>query len=201
MVRLASPLRSVTAAALAAGFAVLATACSDMRPLDPRQPTRAAAADVSALAVGPSVVDPNLAVRTVVDNNLDSPVSFVFIGPNDMLVTEKVSGRVKRVVNGVVQGTVLDLPVNSASERGLLGIALDPQFPADPAVYLYWTESSTGADDGDLANVPLRGNRVDRFLLNGSTLTMARNRIKLRSYQADAGQPLRGNHNGGVVRA
>ena len=48
----------------------------------------------------------------------------------------------KRVVNGVVQSpAVLDLAVNSGSERGLLGIALHPDFPATPHVYLYWTES------------------------------------------------------------
>src|SRR5947207_1747150 len=89
--------------------------------------------------VAPSVVDPNLAVRKAAFG-LDQPTSMVFIGANDMLVLEKVSGKVKRVVNNVVQATpVLDLPVNSAVERGLLGIALHPNFPANPGVYLYWT--------------------------------------------------------------
>jgi glucose/arabinose dehydrogenase len=94
----------------------------------------------------------------------------------------------------------LDLAVNSASERGLLGVALHPRFPATPFVYLYWTESSTGADSAALADVPLLGNRIDRFVWNGSTLTFDRNMIKLRAFQADPGQPLRGNHNGGVIR-
>jgi len=123
-----------------------------------------------------------------------------FLGADDILVLEKASGRVLRVVNGVIQGAVLDLAVNSASERGLLGIALHPDFPANPGVYLYWTESSTGADDAALANVPLLGNRVDRYLWNGSTLAFDRNLIRLHAFQADAGQPLRGNHNGGVVK-
>ncbi len=48
--------------------------------------------------------------------------------------------------------------------------------------------------------MPLLGNRVDRFRWNGSTLTFDRNLIRLRAFQADAGQPLRGNHNGGVIR-
>src|ERR687892_93682 len=82
-----------------------------------------------------------------------------------------------RVLEGVVQGAVLDLAVNAASERGLLGIALHPDFPANPGVYLYWTESSTGADSGNLADVPLLGNRVDRFVWNGSTLALDRNLI------------------------
>jgi glucose/arabinose dehydrogenase len=49
--------------------------------------------------------------------------------------------------------------------------------------------------------VPLLGNRVDRFVWNGSTLTYDRNLIKLHAFQNDAtnGTP-RGNHNGGVIR-
>jgi len=147
----------------------------------------------------PSVVDPNLAVRTVV-SGLTTPIHLAFLGPADMLVLEKNTGLVRRVTGGVAQGTVLDLAVNFASERGLLSIALHPEFPANPGVYLYWTESTTGADSGNLADVPLLGNRVDRFVWNGSTLTFDDNLIRLRAFQADAGQPLRGNHNGGVLR-
>ena len=68
-----------------------------------------------------------------------SPRAMAFIGPNDFLVLEKNTGAVKRVTNGVVQGTVADLSVNFGSERGLLGIALHPGFPMNPGVYLYWT--------------------------------------------------------------
>jgi aldose sugar dehydrogenase len=147
----------------------------------------------------PAVVDPDLAVRTVV-SGLDQPTSIAFLGPNDMLVLEKATGKVQRVVNGAVQSTVLDLAVNSASERGLLGIALHPHFFVTGRVYLFWSESTTGADSTDLATVPLLGNRVDRYFWNGSTLTFDRNIIRLRAFQADAGQPLRGNHDGGVLR-
>ncbi len=153
----------------------------------------------SAQAPAPTVVDPNLAVRTVV-SGLNQPTTMAFIGANDIFVLEKASGKVQRVVNGAIQGTVLDLPVNSASERGLLGIALHPNFPANPGVYLYWTESSTGADSTNLADVALLGNRVDRFIWNGSSLTLDRNMIRLHAFQADAGQPLRGNHNGGIIK-
>lgn len=146
----------------------------------------------------PSVVDPDLVVRTVV-SGLSQPTTMAFIGNNDFLVLEKASGKVQRVTNGTVAGTVLDLHVNSASERGLLGIALHPKFPQTPYVYLYWTESTTGADSTDLGAVGLLGNRVDRFIWNGTSLQQERNIIKLRSYQADFGQPLRANHNGGVL--
>lgn len=148
----------------------------------------------------PSLVDPNLRVRTLVEN-LDQPTSMAFLGANDLFVLEKATGKVQRVTNGVVAPTPpLDLAVNSASERGLLGIALHPNFPSNPGVYLYWTESSTGADSNQLADVPLLGNRVDRFVWNGSTLVHESNLIQLRAFQQDSGQPLRGNHDGGVIR-
>jgi glucose/arabinose dehydrogenase len=81
-----------------------------------------------------------------------------FIGPDDLLVLEKSSGKVKRVQlqrddNGQVVGqtvtTALDLDVNSVGERGLLGIALHPNFPTNPGVYLYWTCRSKSPLDAD----------------------------------------------------
>jgi glucose/arabinose dehydrogenase len=145
------------------------------------------------------MLHPLLAVRPVV-SGLVAPTSMAFLGANDLLVLEKSTGLVKRVTSGAVAGTALDLAVNSASERGLLGIALHPRFPVAPFVYLYWTESSTGADTTVIGDVPLLGNRVDRFIWNGSTLTQERNLIRLRAFQADANQPQRGNHDGGVIR-
>ena len=160
--------------------------------------------DCCLRAKSPSLVDSNLRVRTVVEN-LDQPTTTAFLGPNDFFVLEKATGQVKRVVNGVVQSTVLDLAVNSGSERGLLGIALHPNFPATPQVYLYWTESTTGADTTVLSETPLLGNRVDRFVWNGSTLTLDRNIIQLRALQPPfAAEPTpaagRGNHDGGVIK-
>jgi glucose/arabinose dehydrogenase len=157
-----------------------------------------AAGGASAQA-GPTVIDRNLEVRTAA-SGLTTPVSLAFLGDGDMFVLEKDTGKVKRVVDGTVDGTVLDLAVNFASERGLLGIALHPRFASNGFVYLYWTESTTGADSDVLSNVPLLGNRVDRFHWDGSSLTFDRNLIRLRALQEDANQPARGNHNGGVLR-
>ena len=180
-------------------------------------------------AAGPSMTDPNLGVRTHVAD-LVTPISMAFIGPNDLLVLEKNTGQIKRVVDSVVQGTVLDLGVNFSSERGLLGIALHPQFPQNPGIYLFWTCQSAAppsdpffpseqecsdatmfaADTEDILKVPLLGNRVDRFEWNGSTLTYDGNLIKLLAFQndgapvppgqGDESQPPRGNHDGGVLR-
>lgn len=146
----------------------------------------------------PTLVDDNLVVD-VAASGLVTPVSMAFLGPNDMLVLEKNTGKVQRIQNGNVT-TVLDLAVNAASERGLLGIALHPAFPADSGVYLFWTESLSGVDSTDVLDVPVLGNRVDRFEWDGSVLTFDENLIELRAFQADEGQPARGNHNGGVIR-
>ena len=152
----------------------------------------------------PVVLDPNLAVRTVV-GGLDQPTSMAFLGPNEFFVLEKATGKVQHVVDGEVAGTVLDLAVNNGSERGLLGIALHPDFADNGQVYLYWTESTTGADTSVLADTPLLGNRVDRFVWDGSTLTQDMNIIKLRALQPPfAAEPTpeagRGNHDGGVIK-
>jgi aldose sugar dehydrogenase len=155
---------------------------------------------VNSPTAGPAMTDSNLSVKTVV-SGLSQPTSMAFIGNNDFFIFEKNTGKVQRVTNGVIQTPPpIDLAVNSGSERGGLGIALHPNFAFNGYVYLYWTESSTGVDTTNLADVALLGNRVDRYIWNGSTLTFDRNLIKLHAFQADANQSLRGNHNGGVLR-
>ena len=158
---------------------------------------------VTAQTTGPTMLHPNLSVRTVV-TGLTQPTTMAFIGENDLLVLEKGTGRVQRVINGDIDSTVLDLAVNFGSERGLLGVALHPDFPSNPGVYLYWTESTTGSDTNVLAETPLLGNRVDRYNWDGSTLSFDRNLIMLRALQpAFAAEPTpaagRGNHDGGVM--
>jgi glucose/arabinose dehydrogenase len=157
-----------------------------------------------AQAQPPEVVDTDLRVRTVV-SGLIEPTTMAFLGRDDFLILEKSTGRVQRIVDGSVHSTVLDLAVNFASERGLLGIALHPDFPWRPAVYLYWTASTTGADTAVLSETPLLGNRVDRFLWDGAALRHDRNIIMLRALQpAFAAEPVpeagRGNHDGGMIK-
>ena len=117
-------------------------------------------------AVAQTLNDARLHVREVV-SGLSTPTAMAFIGLSDILVLQKDDGRVRRVIDGVLQsGAVLDVAVDVASERGLLGIPVHPGFPATPFIYLYYTQSSTA---GDTNGSPL-ANRVYRYTWNGSAL-------------------------------
>ena len=115
-----------------------------------------------------SLKDPKLHLKELV-SGLSQPTAMAFIGLGDILVLQKADGRVRRVINGVLQpGHVLDVAVNDASERGLLGIAIHPNFPSTPFVYLYFTQSDTSNDTSGSAAA--LANRVYRYSWNGSAL-------------------------------
>ncbi|HEX5045402.1 MAG TPA: PQQ-dependent sugar dehydrogenase [Candidatus Polarisedimenticolaceae bacterium] len=114
-------------------------------------------------AVAQSVNDPFLQVQTVV-SGLDAPTTMAFLAPDDFLVLQKNDGRVRRVVGGVLQpGEVLDLPVDSFPDRGLLGIVVDPDFLNRPFVYLFYSEAPA---DGQV----LTAHRVVRYTWDGASL-------------------------------
>src|SRR5215210_4319491 len=113
---------------------------------------------------GPTVNDDTLTVEKVADG-LDFPTSMAFLAPNDILVTEKATGKVMRVTNGFeLPQPVLDVPVASAIERGLLGIAISKQPDGKTYVFLSYTESGNGLDESDADSLvdPL-GNRLYRY--------------------------------------
>jgi aldose sugar dehydrogenase len=112
-----------------------------------------------------SLGDPNLRESTFkLDKIVDGfsrPTGISFLGPNDFLVTEEDTGKVKRVIDGRISQTVLDVDVSTNDSRGLIGI--DSTNVANKTfVFLYFTESSS-KDDGE----PI-GNRLYRYeLING----------------------------------
>ena len=120
---------------------------------------------LAATAQAQTMTDPSLIVTTVVPSGLSQPTTMKFLTLNDFLVLEKATGRVRRVLNNVLQpGFALDVHVNSSSERGMLGIAIAPGTPT--RVFLYYTEAQ-GADGG----TPL-GNRVYRYDWEPATGTL-----------------------------
>src|SRR5438034_5677464 len=76
----------------------------------------------------PSLTDPNLSI-TEITSGLSAPTTMAFIGTDDILVLQKDNGQVRRVIAGVLQpSAVLDVAVDNFSERGMLGIAVHPNF-------------------------------------------------------------------------
>lgn len=73
----------------------------------------------------PMVFDQNLQITQPTTEPLNFPTGIDFLGENDILVIEKNTGQVKRILDGeILNEPVLDVNVASESERGLLGIAI-----------------------------------------------------------------------------
>ncbi|HET8794445.1 MAG TPA: PQQ-dependent sugar dehydrogenase, partial [Nitrososphaeraceae archaeon] len=114
--------------------------------------------------IGPTVKDDKIVVEKVTDG-LDIPTSMAFLGPNDILVTEKETGKVMHIVDGQIQEEpVLDVAVANSIERGLLGIAISKQPDGKTYVFLSYTESGNDEDGSDVEdNVEPAGNRLYRY--------------------------------------
>jgi glucose/arabinose dehydrogenase len=95
----------------------------------------------------PYINDSSLKIEVVVDG-LKHPTTMAFLGQNDILVLEKDNGTVRRILNEtLLSKPLLDVPVASKGERGMLGIAI-ARDETDHHIYvfLYYTESATGKD-------------------------------------------------------
>ena len=96
---------------------------------------------------------------------LYSPVSFDFGPGNRIFVAEKL-GRVRVVVNGRTQPTpFLDISsrVNTYNDRGLTAIAVDPDFPTKPYIYVaYAYDPPETQSSSNLAAPDQGGSRVSR---------------------------------------
>jgi glucose/arabinose dehydrogenase len=102
-------------------------------------------------------------VETPVATGLTDPTAMEFAPNGDLWVLEQ-GGSVKRFRSGSttadVVGNIANLGISSAGERGVLGIAFDPQYATNKAVYLYYTSTT-----------PAIHNRVSRFTVNDTDAT------------------------------
>jgi glucose/arabinose dehydrogenase len=122
-----------------------------------------------------SIEDENLKVEIVVEG-LNNPTGMEFLGTNDILVLERDNGTVKRIVDGQINQTLLDVKVANEHERGMLGMAVAKN-DTTTYVFLYYSESSgeDGSDycphinECDEAYEP-KGNRLYRYELEGDKL-------------------------------
>jgi glucose/arabinose dehydrogenase len=138
---------------------------------------------------GPAIVDPNLKAQ-VITRGLRYPTSMAFLGPNDILVTEKNAGTVRRIVNGTeLQQPLLNASVATYGHRGMLDIAIahhpllfihhrNPNSHHNKAttantteyVFLYYTQAQTHTGDDITEGKQPLGNRLYRYELIGNKL-------------------------------
>jgi glucose/arabinose dehydrogenase len=171
--------RSVVLIGTAALALILAPALVTSAPGSPAAPVSAAPLPTEALPFG--FTDVNVA-------SVPTPVA-VRAMPDGTVVALGKAGTVHLLRGGsLVTPPALTLAgVCSQNERGLLGIAPDPQFTTNGYVYLYYTHVD-GSMPGGCAN------RVSRFTLIGDTINPATELVLVDKISSNAG-----NHNGGDV--
>lgn len=140
---------------------------------------------------GQVLIDPSLKVEPVFSDGLKGPTtSMAFLGPNDILVLEKNTGKVQRILNGNLQEKpLLQANVSTEVELGMLGIAISKNQAGKPFVFLYYSEANSSGT--------VLGNRLYRYELLDDRLV---NPLLLLNLPATS--PIVGhenNHNGGKV--
>jgi glucose/arabinose dehydrogenase len=138
----------------------------------------------------PTLTDSNLKVEQVVEG-LDTPTTMAFLRPNDILVLEKDTGSVKRILNGkLLYQPLLDVNVANSVERCMCGIAISKN-NSTTYVFLYYTEIE-GNDGEDREGREPLANRLYRYQLVNDKLV---NPTLLLDLPATPGP----RHNGGAI--
>jgi glucose/arabinose dehydrogenase len=104
------------------------------------------------------------------------------IAPDGRVFVSEQAGNLRVVKNGVLLSTpFVTIAVNSSGERGLLGVALDPNFASNQFVYVYHTTST-----------PPIHNHIVRYTANGDVAVIG---SEVPLFELDNLGPT--NHNGG----
>jgi glucose/arabinose dehydrogenase len=113
-------------------------------------PARPVGLTVNPVGAGPFIYDTaegvNISLR-VVARGLNHPWSMAWLPDGSALITEKNSGTIRRLVDDKLQdGTVAGAPQGAIISRykGLLDIALHPDFANEPWVYMSYNKSLPG---------------------------------------------------------
>jgi glucose/arabinose dehydrogenase len=138
-------------------------------------------------ARGAATLPPNFA-RSQVVGGLASPTAMEF-APDGRLFVAEQRGTLRVVKAGANLATFLDISgrVDSAGERGLLGLAFDPAFSNNHYVYLYYTQRATGTTPAH--------NRVIRVTARGDRAVAGSKKLILRLDNLSSAT----NHNGGAI--
>ena len=123
-------------------------------------------------------------VETTVASGIESPTAMA-IAPDGRIFVCSKSGALRVIKNGVLLASpFVTLSVDSLGERGLLGVAFDPNFTLNHYIYLYYTVLGTPSH-----------NRVARFTANGDVVLTGSRVILLELDPLSTAT----NHNGGAI--
>jgi glucose/arabinose dehydrogenase len=121
--------------------------------------------------------------ETLVAGGMSSPTAMA-IAPDGRIFVCQQGGQLRVVKNGALLASpFLTVTVSSTGERGLLGVAFDPNFTANQFIYIYYT-----------ATTPSVHNRISRFTANGDVVVPGSEQILL-----DLNNLSATNHNGGAM--
>jgi glucose/arabinose dehydrogenase len=125
--------------------------------------------------------------ETRVATGLASPTAMAFAPDGRLFVCEQ-GGRLRVIKNGaLLTQPFLTVSVNASGERGLLGVAFDPNFASNGFVYVYYTTAAS----------PIH-NRVSRFTASASNpdVVAAGSEVQLLNLPNLSSAT---NHNGGAI--
>jgi glucose/arabinose dehydrogenase len=161
----------------------LAIAFSTTTSAAPQNSVALEAALSNPQADGTEPLPAGVIVETVIPNLLDGPVAMAWAPDGRLFFNDRNSGNVRVYANGVLQNDpVIHYNVDTCSERGLLGLALDPDFESNHYVYVYYTAASGCGSTT---------NRVARFVET--------NGVGAGSTDIFSSTQTAGNHNGGNI--
>src|SRR5919202_4013617 len=121
---------------------------------------------------------------TIVASGLSNPTAMAF-APDGRIFVCQQGGQLRVIKNGQLLSTpFLTVTVDSAGERGLLGIAFDPNFTSNQFIYIYYTVPGAPAH-----------NRVSRFTASGDVAAPGSELPILDLDPLSAAT----NHNGGAI--
>jgi glucose/arabinose dehydrogenase len=138
-------------------------------------------------ARGAATLPPDF-VHSRVVGGLAGPTAMDF-APDGRLFVAEQRGTLRLVKADGTLATFLDISgkVDSAGERGLLGVAFDPAFTSNHHVFLYYTREAT-------ATTPVH-NRVVRVTADGNRVVAGSEKLVLRLNNLSRAT----NHNGGAI--
>ena len=122
--------------------------------------------------------------QVLVANTISNPTVMAF-SPDGRIFVAQQNGALRVIKNGILlTQPFITLSVNSSGERGLLGIAFDPNFSTNNFIYLYYTLSSAA------------NNRISRFTASGDTVVPGSEVVVLNLDPLSTAT----NHNGGTMQ-